>query len=89
MKLQAAVIFTSLQNAKFTSIVGYTSCRPTYIESFMTIFGQCINVLNYHDTTRYFTILTRYFSQDDVPLSMYYLKQKCKLRLKKNKITTP
>ena len=48
MKLQAAVIFTSLQNAKFTSIAGYTSCRPTYIESFMTIFGQCINVLNYN-----------------------------------------
>ena len=47
MKIQAAVIFTSLQNAKVTSIVGYTSCRPTYIESFMTIFGQCINVLNY------------------------------------------
>ena len=46
MKLQAAIIFTSLQNAKFTSIVGYTSCGPTYIESFMTIFGQCINVLN-------------------------------------------
>ena len=36
-----------LQNAKFTSIVGFTSCRPTYIESFITIFGQCINVLNY------------------------------------------
>ena len=32
---------------KFTSIVGYTSCGPTYIESFLTIFGQCINVLNY------------------------------------------
>ena len=32
---------------KFTSIVGYTSCGPTYIESFFTIFGQCINVLNY------------------------------------------
>ena len=44
MKLQAAVIFTSLQNAKFTSI-------PTYIESFMTILGQCINVFNYK--TRY------------------------------------
>ena len=28
---------------KFTSIVGYTSCGPTYIESFLTIFGQCIN----------------------------------------------
>ena len=37
MKLQAAVIFTSLQNAKFTSI-----------ESFITIFGQCISVLNYN-----------------------------------------
>ena len=47
MKLQAAVIFSSLQNAKFTSIAGYTSCRPTNIESFMTVFGQCINVLNY------------------------------------------
>ena len=32
---------------KFTSIVRYTSCGPTYIESFLTIFGQCINVLNY------------------------------------------
>ena len=32
---------------KFTSIVGYTSCGPTYIE-FFTIFGQCINVLNYN-----------------------------------------
>ena len=33
---------------KFTSIVGYTSCGPTYIKSFFfTIFGQCINVLNY------------------------------------------
>ena len=30
---------------KFTSIVGYTSCGPTYIESFLTIFGQCISVL--------------------------------------------
>ena len=35
---------------KFTSIVGYTSCEPTYIESFLTIFGQCINVLNYKIT---------------------------------------
>ena len=33
---------------KFTSIVGYTSCGLTYIESFLTIFGQCINVLNYN-----------------------------------------
>ena len=33
---------------KFTSIVGYTSCGPTYIESFFTIFGQCINVLNHN-----------------------------------------
>ena len=32
---------------KFTSIVGYTSCAATYIESFLTIIGQCINVLNY------------------------------------------
>ena len=32
---------------KLTSIVGYTSCGPTYIESFFTIFVQCINVLNY------------------------------------------
>ena len=32
---------------KFASIVGYTSCEPTYIKSFFTIFGQCINVLNY------------------------------------------
>ena len=47
MELQAAVIFTSLQIAKFTSMAGYTSCRPTFIENVMTIFGQCINVLNY------------------------------------------
>ena len=33
---------------KFTSIVGYTACGPTYIESFLTIFGQCMNVLNYN-----------------------------------------
>ena len=33
---------------KFTSIVGYTSCGPTYIDTFLTIFGQCINVLNYN-----------------------------------------
>ena len=32
---------------QFTSIVGYKSCGPTYIDSFFTIFGQCINVLNY------------------------------------------
>ena len=32
---------------KFTSTVRYTSRGPTYIESFLTIFGQCINVLNY------------------------------------------
>ena len=31
MKLQPAVIFTSLQNAKFTSIVGYTCCRPIMV----------------------------------------------------------
>ena len=29
---------------KFASIVGYTSCGPMYIESFLTKFGQCINV---------------------------------------------
>ena len=33
---------------KFTSIVGYTSCGPMYIGSFLTIFGQCINGLNYN-----------------------------------------
>ena len=34
---------------QFTSIVGNTSCGPTYIESFFfTIFEQCINVLNYN-----------------------------------------
>ena len=27
---------------QFTSIVGYTSCGPTYIGFFFTIFGQCI-----------------------------------------------
>ena len=34
---------------KFTSIIGYRSCGPMYIERFLTIhvFGQCINVLNY------------------------------------------
>ena len=41
---------------KFTSIVGYTSCGPTYIECFLTIFGQCINVLNYN--TRYYFSLS-------------------------------
>ena len=40
---------------KFTSIVGYTSCGPTYIESFLTIFGQCINVLNYK--IQYFALI--------------------------------
>ena len=43
--------YTSLRPCKmlkFTSIVGYTSCGPTYIESFLTIFGKCINVLNYN-----------------------------------------
>ena len=25
------------------------SCGSTYIESFLTIFGQCINVLNYNN----------------------------------------
>ena len=37
---------------KFTSVVGYASCGPTYIESFLTIFGQCINVLNYNSFYR-------------------------------------
>ena len=41
---------------KFTSIVGYTSCGPTYIESFLTIFGQCINVLNYN-VLMYYNVL--------------------------------
>ena len=65
MKLQAANIFDFLQNARFTSIAGYTSCRPTYMESFMTIFGQCINVLNYKKyymtdlETKMFQILPR------------------------------
>ena len=40
---------------KFTSIVGYTSCGPTYIESFLTIFGQCINVSNYN--VQYYTVI--------------------------------
>ena len=43
---------------KFTSIVGYTSCGPTYIESFFTIFGQCINVLNYK--SRYVVRIAKY-----------------------------
>ena len=34
---------------KCTSIVGYTSCGPKYIESFLTIFGQCVNELNYNN----------------------------------------
>ena len=38
---------------KLTSIVGYTSCGLTYIESFLTIFGQCINVLNYKNDYMY------------------------------------
>ena len=37
---------------KFTSVVGYTSCGPTYIERFLTIFGQCPNVLNYNTELR-------------------------------------
>ena len=61
MKLQAAVIFTSLQNAKmrFTCIVGYTSCRPTYFVSFITIFGQCINVLHKNNNKQ--PLSNRYF----------------------------
>ena len=43
---------------QFTSIVGYTSCGPTYIESFLTIFGQCINVLNYKYIYIYIYIYT-------------------------------
>ena len=39
--------YSLVKMLKFTSIVGFTSCGPTYIESFLTIFGQCINVLNY------------------------------------------
>ena len=51
---------------KFTSIVGYMSCGPTYIESFFTIFGQCINVLNYKSrytalmASRYILVLFHY-----------------------------
>ena len=44
--LHFLVLFVKM--LKFTSIVGYTSCGPTYIESFLTIFGQCIKVLNYN-----------------------------------------
>ena len=34
---------------KFTSIVGYKSCGDLRISRvFLTIFGQCINVLNYN-----------------------------------------
>ena len=55
MELQVPVIFTSLQNAKFTSVAGCTSLRPTYIESFRTIFGQCINVLSYNNVYPQFT----------------------------------
>ena len=40
-------------------IVGYTLCGPTYIESFLTIFGQCISVLNYNQSyQRYIMICT-------------------------------
>ena len=53
-KFEEKILSTSLlflhsrvKMLKFTSIVGYTSCGPKYIESFFTIFGQCINVLNY------------------------------------------
>ena len=47
--LSASFLFlrSLVKMLKFASIVGYTSCGPTYIESFLTIFGQCINVLNY------------------------------------------
>ena len=48
MKLQAAVIFTTHELHSSLDIRHV----PTYIESFMTIFGQCINVLNYK---RYYT----------------------------------
>ena len=47
---------------KFTSIVGYTSCGPTYIKSFLTIFGQCINVLNYKYIYIYIYIYIYLFS---------------------------
>ena len=43
---------------KFTSIVGYMSCGPTYIENFLTIFGQCINVLNYKIVYPEYAVLT-------------------------------
>ena len=33
--------------AKFTSVPEQTSCRPTSFENYMTIFRQCINVLDY------------------------------------------
>ena len=48
---------------KFTSIVGYTSCGPTYIESFFTIFGQCINVLNYNE--HYPNILVTFWGENE------------------------
>ena len=38
----------SLQNAKFTTIAGYTLRGPTDIESVKIILGQCINVWNYN-----------------------------------------
>ena len=42
-------LYSPVKMLKFTSIVGYTSRGPTYIKSFLTIFGQCINVLNHND----------------------------------------
>ena len=36
-----------------TAGLDWTSCGPTYIQSFFTIFGQCINVLNYKISYHY------------------------------------
>ena len=41
------ILHSVVKMLKFTSIVGNMSCGPTCIESVLTIFGQCINVLNY------------------------------------------
>ena len=41
----------------FTSVPTTFDLHCTYIESFLTIFGQCINVLNYNN--KYSTLGTR------------------------------
>ena len=40
--------FQSLYGGQFTLSTPLINTKFTYIESFLTIFGQCINVLNYN-----------------------------------------